>query len=81
MCKNHFTACHGRRPLGRANAVSLAPRFLQRPTRRVGRDPLFIWKRPRHLPQRLSRPFCRLPVLAWLENLKFRSSENAKTAL
>lgn len=30
--------------------ISLAPRFLQRPTRRVGRDPLFIWKRPRHLP-------------------------------
>nr|DAI54322.1 MAG TPA: hypothetical protein [Caudoviricetes sp.]DAN61652.1 MAG TPA: hypothetical protein [Caudoviricetes sp.] len=60
--------------------ISLAPRFLQRPTRRVGRDPLFIWKRPRHLPQRLGRPFCRLPVMAWLENLKFRPSENAKTA-
>ncbi|EFC51432.1 hypothetical protein NEISUBOT_05159 [Neisseria subflava NJ9703] len=52
-----------------------------------------IWKRPRHLPQRLRRPFCLLPFMAWLENLKFkrrfpyrkklkfRQSENAKTAL
>nr|DAY01690.1 MAG TPA: hypothetical protein [Caudoviricetes sp.] len=73
MCKNHFTACHGRRPLGRANAFHLLRVFLQRPTRRVGRDPQFIWKRPRHLPQRLRRPFCRLPVMAWLENLKIEN--------
>nr|DAS09028.1 MAG TPA: hypothetical protein [Caudoviricetes sp.] len=37
-----------------------------------------IWKRPRHLPQRLRRPFCLLPVMAWLENLKFRLSETQK---
>ena len=40
--------------------VSLAPRFVTEPQqRKVGRDPLFSWKRPRHLPQWLSHPFCR----------------------
>nr|DAR56037.1 MAG TPA: hypothetical protein [Caudoviricetes sp.] len=42
MCKNRFTACLGRRPSDRANASHLLRVFLQRPTRRVGRDPLFI---------------------------------------
>nr|DAR77820.1 MAG TPA: hypothetical protein [Caudoviricetes sp.] len=32
--------------------------------------PLFIWKRPRHLPQWLRHPFCLLPVMAWRRNLK-----------
>nr|DAX33125.1 MAG TPA: hypothetical protein [Caudoviricetes sp.] len=44
---------------GRANAFHLR-RVLQSINQsKVGRDPLFSWKRPRHLPQRLRRPFCR----------------------
>nr|DAX35280.1 MAG TPA: hypothetical protein [Caudoviricetes sp.] len=78
MCKNRFTACLGRRPLGRANAFHLLRVFKERQQRRVGRDPQFIGSVRVIFLSGYAAP-CLLLVTARLENLKFRSFENNKT--
>nr|DAS44462.1 MAG TPA: hypothetical protein [Bacteriophage sp.] len=80
MCKNRFTACHGRRPSGRANAFHLLRVFTETNKESGARPPVYL-EASASSSSTATPPLLPFACYGVARNLKFRPSENAKTAL
>ena len=78
-CKNRLIVCLGRRPLGRANAFHLHRVFFTETNKERGARPPVYLEASAASSSTATPPLLPSPVMAWLENLKFRHSENNKT--